>query len=177
MTVLFHIPFVNAQHKHPPDCLAPVACLYGCGQSRLCQKAIELSQPCFLWHPTGIHKAHVSRAMSNLVSRKILTREGKMVGLQKDYEAWLELPELVTKVTQTGNNLTPEKLPVSQQKLPERQPKLPKMVKKVTSPRVTQKKKETIQKKLYKRNSYPHTTEPVDPDKFIKGRYGHVVHR
>ena len=70
-------------------------------------------------HGTGIHKAHVSRAMSNLVGRKILTRNGKLIGLQKDYEGWQELPELVTKVT---------------------------------SSLVTQKKKETIQKKLYKRN-------------------------
>ena len=100
---------------------------------------------------TGIHKAHVSRAMSNLVRRNILIREGKLVGLQKDYEAWLELPELVTNVTQTGNNSTPEKLPDTQPKLPNRQPKLPVLQTKVTSPRDTQKKKETIQKKLYKR--------------------------
>ena len=102
-------------------------------------------------HGTGIHKAHVSRAMSSLVNRKVLTREGKLIGLQKDYDTWSELPELVTNVTQTGNNLSPEKLPDTQPKLPNRQPKLPKMVKKVTSPLDTQKKKETIQKKLYKR--------------------------
>jgi len=101
---------------------------------------------------TGIHKAHVSRAMSNLVGRQILTKEGRLIGLQKDYENWLKLPEQVTKVTQTGNNSDTEKLPIPQQKLPDTQPKLPKMVKKVTSPLVTQKKKETIQKKLYKRN-------------------------
>lgn len=98
-------------------------------------------------HGTGIHKAHVSRAMSNLVGRKVLIREGKLVGLQKDYESWLELPELVTKVTQTGNNSPPKKLPVLQQKLPKR-------TSKVTSALVTQKKKENIQKKekkIYKR--------------------------
>jgi len=101
---------------------------------------------------TGIHKAHVSRAMSNLVGRKILNRQGKWIGLQKDYDCWIELPELVTKVTQSGNSPDPEKLPDTQPELPDTQPELPEMVKKVTSSLDTQKKKETIQKKLYKRN-------------------------
>jgi len=102
---------------------------------------------------TGIHKAHVSRAMSNLIGRQVLIRQGKLTGIQKDYEAWQKLPELVTKVTQTGNNLDPEKLPELVTGVTRTgNKKLPELVTKVTSTVVTQKikdNKDTIQKKEY----------------------------
>jgi len=99
---------------------------------------------------TGLHKHVISRALKALNGRNIITREGKMVGFQKDWEQW-QLPEQVTKVTQTGNRNNEKGYLNRQPELPEQVTELPEQVTKVTSPHVTQKKKETIQKKLYKR--------------------------
>lgn len=61
---------------------------------------------------TGIHKAHVSRTISHLIKRKIVTRSGNKIAFNKDYQQWRELPRLVTlprqaaKVTKSGNKVT-----------------------------------------------------------------------
>jgi phage replication O-like protein O len=131
---------------------------------------------------TGIYKTHVSRTISELVNRRILTKNGGLIGLQKDYELWLpKLPKEVTinsQVTKNGNN---QKLPILESELPILESELPKEVTKVTCPLDTQKKKETIQKKLYKRNA---TTKgqkeiytPIDPAKYRTQRYGDLVQR
>jgi phage replication O-like protein O len=91
---------------------------------------------------TGIHKSHVSRSIKLLIKKKIITRSGKFIGIQKDWEQWEKLPVLATKVTSIGNKYIEKKLPVTQ-------PELPVLATKVTSPRITQKKKETITKDIY----------------------------
>lgn len=61
---------------------------------------------------TGIHKAHVSRTISQLITRKIVTKSGNKIAFNKDYQQWRELPKLVTlpkqatKVTRSGNKVT-----------------------------------------------------------------------
>jgi len=90
---------------------------------------------------TGLCKSVVSRTLRELQSRNIIIRNGKIAGLQKNWEIW-------GKVSKTVNS---EKLAESSTKLAISSTELPKMATKVASPAVAQKKKETIQKKLYKR--------------------------
>ena len=102
---------------------------------------------------TGLSKYVISRVLRILEERNIINRSKKLIGFQKDWEQW-RLPEQTTikkvisidnfeaKVTRTDNN----------EKLPEQTTELPEQTTKVARSRVTQKKKETIQKKLYKRN-------------------------
>ena len=58
---------------------------------------------------TGMHKAHVSRAKSKLIARRIVIQTGNKVSFNKFYSQWLQLPKQVTRkeyltiVTQTGN--------------------------------------------------------------------------
>ena len=100
---------------------------------------------------TGIYKTHVSRTIRELVNRRIFTRVGKLIGLQKDYELWLpQLPKLVTidtEVAKTGNNTSLSSYQNRYQKLPILESELPKEVTKVTSSLDTQKKKENVQNK------------------------------
>jgi phage replication O-like protein O len=103
---------------------------------------------------TGIHKSHVSRSIKLLIKKKIITRSGKFIGIQKDWEQWEKLPVLATKVTSIGNKYIEKKLPDTQPKLPDTQPKLPVLATKVTSPRITQKKKETITKETITKDIY-----------------------
>jgi len=146
------------------------------------QKKMDMITNSQIVEGTGIYKSHVSRTITKLLNRRMLTRIGKLIGIQKDYELWLsKLPNKVTiatKVTSAGNNNEFNQLPNQVTELPQEvTEKLPNEVTKVTSPRVTQKKKENIQKKNYKRNRYPYTSSPIDPDKYIKGKYGHMVVR
>ncbi len=109
---------------------------------------------------TGLSKYVISRVLRILEERNIINRSKKLIGFQKDWEQW-RLPEQTTikkvisidnfeaKVTRTDNN---EKLPEQTTELPEQTTELPEQTTKVARSRVTQKKKETIQKKLYKRN-------------------------
>jgi len=102
---------------------------------------------------TGLVKSTVSRAINILKQRNIITRDGKYIGLQKDWEQWQKLAEQATKVSETANCVNGEKLAIPQQKLAIPQPELAEQLTKVSSPLDTQ-KKETIQKKLYKRKKY-----------------------
>ena len=90
---------------------------------------------------TGLVKSTISRALRRLELRNIVIRQGKFLGIQKDWTLWNELAEQSTK----------EKLADRKLKLADRKLKLAEQSTKVSSPLVTQKKKETIQKKLYKR--------------------------
>ena len=69
---------------------------------------------------TGIQKAHVSRAVSELLDRKVLLKEGNKIAFNKDYEQWIEvqskshgkkLPIGVTLVTDRGNKNKDTELP------------------------------------------------------------------
>lgn len=87
---------------------------------------------------TQLRKDVVSRALHTLGEKQLINREGKIIGLNKNYESWqncqLMLAELSTKKL--------AKLPTELAELPT----------KVGSPLVTQKIKETIQKKIIKEN-------------------------
>lgn len=54
---------------------------------------------------TGLHKAHVCRAVKQLVDRNIVTKNGNKIKFNKDYSQWVELPKMVT-VTRIGNSVT-----------------------------------------------------------------------
>lgn len=99
---------------------------------------------------TGLGKSVVSRALAELKARDIITRSGKVTGIQKDWEKWKVSSSInsVAKVSNTANN---EKLAISSTKLAVLSTELAESSTKVSSPADTQKKKETIQKKLYKR--------------------------
>jgi len=99
---------------------------------------------------TELGKSVVSRALRELQERNIIIRNGKSVGIQKDWEKWKvsSLDNSVAKVSRTANN---EKLAESSTELAIPSTELAELSTKVSSPVVAQKKKETIQKKLYKR--------------------------
>ena len=75
---------------------------------------------------TGIARSHVSRTIKKLIQRNLITKNGKKISFQKDYEKWEKLPiqvtikklpkqdtmlpKQVTDVTQTGNNLLPKQV-------------------------------------------------------------------
>jgi phage replication O-like protein O len=60
---------------------------------------------------TGLYKAHVSRGETRLIERKIVTRIGNKVGINKNYEQWLrkdKVTRIGNSVTRIGNKLLPE---------------------------------------------------------------------
>ena len=99
---------------------------------------------------TRVLKPNVSRALKVLEQRNIITRNGKHIGLQKDWEQWQKLSVQATKVISLDNPLNDKKLSIQQPKLSIQQPELSVQATKVISPLDTQ-KKDTIQKKLSKR--------------------------
>ena len=91
---------------------------------------------------TGLCKAVVSRALHTLKDRNIITRKGKLLGFQKDWETWGELAEQSTK----------EKLAIPSTELAEQSTGLAILQTKVSSPAVAQKIKDTLTKeKLQKK--------------------------
>ena len=89
----------------------------------------------------NIAESHVSRTIKILIQKNIVTKNGKKLGFQKDYDQWGKLPKLVSnrqKVTKIGKCETPiglgEKVTENGKckKLPIQDKKLPKMVNKVT---------------------------------------------
>jgi len=88
---------------------------------------------------TGLCKAVVSRATHSLSDMKIINRNGKSIGLQKDWEMWQELAE----------QSTPEVSNSANQSLQFSQPKLAEQSTKVSSPAVAQKIKDTYTKDTY----------------------------
>jgi phage replication O-like protein O len=53
--------------------------------------------------------SHTSRALSNLICRKIVTKNGKLLSINKDWEKWQKkLPKMVTQLTKNGNNDLPK---------------------------------------------------------------------
>ena len=67
----------------------------------------------------GIFKQHVSRTIHRLIKRKMLIKNGRNIGIQKDYEIWesnlnrllTKLPKKVTKVTKKGYKSNQNRLP------------------------------------------------------------------
>ena len=94
---------------------------------------------------TDIARSHVSRTIKKLLDRNMLVKNGKKLSFQKDYEKWQKLPKQVTKKTE-------KKLPIQDTKLPKQVHKVTQIGTKLLPKQVhTKEKKETIQKKLYKR--------------------------
>jgi len=89
---------------------------------------------------TGLCKAVVSRCLKGLSDMHLITRKGKYIGFQKDWEKWRKLAIPSTFHTKLAEQSTSEKLAESSTELAESSTK-------VSSCAVTQKKKETIQKK------------------------------
>jgi len=95
---------------------------------------------------TCLIKSTVSRALKNMEKRHIIVRNRKFIGIQKDWELWEKLAEQLT-VSSIDNNRHEVSSIDNNEKLAMRQPKLAEQLTKVSNPRRTQKKKETIQKK------------------------------
>jgi len=100
---------------------------------------------------TKLCKAVVSRALRKLQEAKIIERNGKSIGLQKDWEKWQELAEQSILNTELAEQLTPEKLAISTSELAISTSELAESSTKVSSCAVTQKIKDTKQKILNKR--------------------------
>ena len=97
---------------------------------------------------TGIKRSHISRTIKRLVNRNILTKNNKKLSIQKDFEKWDKPEKLPKQVT----NKTEKKLPIQDTKLPKQVHKVTQIGTKLLPKQVhTKEKKETIQKKLYKR--------------------------
>ncbi len=89
---------------------------------------------------TGLCKAVVSRALAALSDQNIISRNGRLVGVVKDWEKW-------QKLAVSSTSRIPIVSSIVNKSLLNRQPKLAVSSTKVSSCAVTQKKKETIQKK------------------------------
>ena len=114
------------------------------------RKKVDWIANCQIVEATGLVKSTVSRALKGLEKRGLITRKGKSIGFQKDWEQW-EVSSPANPEAKVSSTANSEKLADKQQKLADRKPELAEQSTKVSSPRDTQKKKETIQKKLYKR--------------------------
>lgn len=70
---------------------------------------ISLSQ---LSKMTGLLPQHISRTIKGLIKRKIIKKNNKLIGFNKDYEDWglpkLVIPKLVEGVTKNGIKLLPK---------------------------------------------------------------------
>ena len=88
---------------------------------------------------TRLCKAVVSRCLKNLGDMQLITRKGKYIGFQKDWEKWPKLAESSELGSKLAEQSTIEKLAESSTELAESSTK-------VSSCAVTQKKKETISK-------------------------------
>lgn len=101
---------------------------------------------------TGLCKAVVSRALHSLEEMRVITRRGKTIGVQKDWELWHKLAVSSTADTMLAEQSTDEKLAISTQELAISSSELAEQSTIVSSPAVAQKKKdtstkETVQKK------------------------------
>jgi phage replication O-like protein O len=109
---------------------------------------------------TSLRKDVVSRCLSRLVVKSIITRDHKLVGVNKNYETW-KLAEQPTK------------------KLTKQPTELAEQPTKVGGSHVTQKKKEPIQKKeedINKINKDDYIGGRT-PDFYEKQKYSHVFQR
>jgi len=103
---------------------------------------------------TNLGKTVVSRALHNLESRNMITRKGKYIGFQKDWESWAELAELPTLDVKLAEQSTPEKLAIRSPKLAILPTELAGLLTKVSSPVVAQKKKDTLTKDTLTKERY-----------------------
>ena len=104
---------------------------------------------------TGLCKAVVSRCLKGLNDMQLITRKGKLIGFQKDWEQWGKLAESSTseklaipstELAEQSTLLDNKSKQNSQQKLAISSTQLAKSSTKVSSCAVTQKIKDTISK-------------------------------
>ncbi|MBA7466140.1 hypothetical protein ES707_01315 [subsurface metagenome] len=114
------------------------------------KKKVDWIANCQIVEATELVKSTVSRALAGLEKRGLIIRNGRSIGFQKDWEKW-EVSSSINSEAKVSRTANSKKLAIRKQKLADRKPELAEQSTKVSSPRVTQKKKETIQKKLYKR--------------------------
>ncbi len=119
---------------------------------------------------TGLCKAVVSRSLEYLERVNLIYRQGKYIGLQKDWERWGKLAERSTKVSSIANNeklaeqstlaiklaeqSTNGKLAISTTKLAISTTELAEQSTKVSSCAVAQKIKDTITKDTIQKKEY-----------------------
>ncbi|MCJ7790563.1 MAG: replication protein [Candidatus Atribacteria bacterium] len=98
---------------------------------------------------TGIAESHISRTIKKLIQRRIVTKNGKKLSFQKDYEQWEKLP-----------------IQVIIEKLPKQDIKLPKQVIEVTQTGIKKLPKQVDTKEI-KRNYTKETITKEKGDNFI----------
>jgi len=98
------------------------------------KKKVDYIANCQIAEFTQLGKEVVSRAVKELTERNILTKDGRNIGLNKDWETWTKLAEPSIKVSNTANNNKNVKLAILSEELAE--PSI-----KVSSPLVTQNNK------------------------------------
>jgi len=94
---------------------------------------------------TGLCKAVVSRCLKGLNDMQLITRKGKLIGFQKDWEQWGKLAE----------SSTSEKLAIPSTELAIPSTELAESSTKVSSCAVTQKIKDTISKETIQKKGAP----------------------
>lgn len=104
---------------------------------------------------TGLCKAVVSRALRELEDKNLITRKGKYIGFQKDWEKWGKLAVSSTIDAKLANQSTSEKLAILHEKVSNSAEQLAISATKVSSPASTQKIKETITKDTIQKKGMP----------------------
>lgn len=82
---------------------------------------------------TGINKQNVSRTIKKLLAKKMITKEKKQIGIQKDYDNWVPIKSNLNRLPKSSKQITTV-IPTDY---------------KSNLNRGTQKKKETITKEIY----------------------------
>lgn len=98
---------------------------------------------------TGLCKTVVSRALHDLNDMQLISRKGKHIGVQEDWGKWRELAKqstLGSKLAEQSTSLDNKSKQYSQPKLAVLSTELAEQSTKVSSPRGTQKIKDTISK-------------------------------
>jgi len=69
---------------------------------------------------TGIARSHITRTIKLLTSKKIISKSGKKISVNKHYDQWKvewrKLPHQVTIVTSPGNKKLPHQVPTKESK-------------------------------------------------------------
>lgn len=113
---------------------------------------------------TGLCKAVVSRCLRNLHGQKVIVRDGKRVGLQKNYMLW---KKLTVSSTSNPNSSIEVSSIVNSTKLAVSSMELAKSSTKVSSCAVAQKKKDYIQKKIYGPLNPPQLPPPTEKENHL----------
>jgi len=115
------------------------------------QKKVDYISNSQIVEDTGLCKSVVSRCLQKLNHGNLIFRKGKYIGFQKDWEKWkLAEQSTIGKLAEQSTldaKLAEQLTALDNKSKQNSQPELAEQSTKVSSPRVTQKKKETIQKK------------------------------